>query len=98
MQARLLLVHSPLVGCGTWAPVADALARDGYAVAVPDLAGAIAAGPPYHLRQAQVIADSAAGQPAILIGHSRAGPLLATAGTMLGEGIRGYVFVDARLP
>ena len=98
MQARLLLVHSPLVGCGTWEPVADVLAADGYAVTVPDLAGAVAAGPPYHLRQAQVIADCAAGQPAILIGHSRAGPLLATAGTMLGEGVRGYVFVDTRLP
>jgi pimeloyl-ACP methyl ester carboxylesterase len=98
MRARLLLVHSPLVGCGTWEPIAADLAADGYAVAVPDLAGTVAAGPPYHLRQAQVIADSAAGQPAILIGHSRAGPLLATAGTMLGEGVRGYVFVDARLP
>jgi pimeloyl-ACP methyl ester carboxylesterase len=98
MQARLLLVHSPLVGCGTWEPVAADLAGDGYAVTVPNLAGAVAAGPPYHLRQAQVIADSAAGQPAILIGHSRAGPLLATAGAMLGERARGYVFVDARLP
>ena len=98
MQARLLLVHSPLVGCGTWAPVARDLAADGYAVIVPDLAGAVAAGPPYHLRQARVITGSAAGQPVILIGHSRAGPLLATAGTMLGQAVRGYVFVDARLP
>jgi pimeloyl-ACP methyl ester carboxylesterase len=98
MQARLLLVHSPLAGCGTWEPVGDVLAGDGYAVAVPDLAGAIAAGPPYHLRQARVIADCAAGQPAILVGHSRAGPLLAAAGTMLPGRVRGYVFVDARLP
>lgn len=98
MQARLVLVHSPLVGCGTWGPVASGLAGDGYAVAVPDLAGTVAAGPPYHLRQARVIAGCAAGQPVILIGHSRAGPLLATAGTMLGEIVRGYVFVDARLP
>ena len=45
-----------------------------------------------------MIADSAAGQPAVLIGHSGAGPLLATAGTMLGEGVRGYIFVDAGLP
>jgi pimeloyl-ACP methyl ester carboxylesterase len=97
-QARLVLVHSPLVGSGTWEPVARDLTAAGYAVAVPDLAGAVAAGPPYHLRQARLIADSAAGQPAILIGHSRAGPLLATAGTMLGEKVRGYVFVDARLP
>jgi pimeloyl-ACP methyl ester carboxylesterase len=94
----MLLVHSPLVSCGTWEPVARDLAGNGYAVTVPDLAAAVASGPPYHLRQAQMIADSAAGQPALLVGHSRAGPLLAAAGTMLGEGIRGYVFVDARLP
>ncbi len=98
MHARLVLVHSPLVGCETWGPVAKELAGDGYAVTVPDLAGAVAAGPPYHLRHARVIADSAAGQSAILIGHSRAGPLLATAGMMLGQRALGYVFVDARLP
>ena len=98
MHARLLLVHSPLVGCGVWEPAAKLLVEDGYAVTVPDLADAVMAGPPYHLRQAQMIADCAVGQPAVLIGHSRAGPLLAAAGAMLGEGIRGYVFVDARLP
>jgi len=98
MRARLLLVHSPLVGFGVWEPVAEDLAGAGYAVAVPDLAGAIAQGPPYHQRQAQLIADSAAGQPVILVGYSRAGPLLAAAGTLLGEAVRGYVFVDARLP
>jgi pimeloyl-ACP methyl ester carboxylesterase len=97
-QARLLLVHSPLVGCAAWEPVAKDLAGQGYAVTVPDLASAVAGGPPYHLRQAEVIAGSAAGQPVILIGHSRAGPLLAAAGTMLGERVQGYVFVDARLP
>lgn len=74
------------------------LARDGYSVTVPDLAGTVTAGPPYHLRQAQVIADSAAGRPTVLIGHSGAGPLLATAGTMLGEEVYGYIFVDAGLP
>jgi pimeloyl-ACP methyl ester carboxylesterase len=98
MQARVLLVHSPLVGCGTWEPVARDLAGDGYAVAVPDLADAVAAGPPYHQRQARVIADCAAGQPVILIGHSRAGPLLATAGAMLEGTVQRYIIVDGRLP
>ncbi|HEY2549124.1 MAG TPA: hypothetical protein VGI64_00955 [Streptosporangiaceae bacterium] len=74
------------------------MAESGYAVTVPDLASAVAAGPPYHRRQAELIAESAAGQPAILIGYSRAGPLLAAAGTILAEGLRGYVFVDARMP
>jgi pimeloyl-ACP methyl ester carboxylesterase len=98
MEARLLLIHSPLVGGGSWEPVARNLAEDGHEVTVPDLVATVTAGPPYHLRQAQVIADSAAGRPAVLIGHSGAGPLLATAGMMLGEGTRGYVFVDAGLP
>jgi hypothetical protein len=98
MQARLLLLHSPLLGCDTWEPIARDLAADGYAVTVPDLACAVAAGPPYHLRQARMIADCADGQPVILVGHSRAGPLLDTAGTMLAGSVRGYVFVDARLP
>jgi len=98
MDARLLLVHSPLVGCGAWEPVAKDLTADGYAVALPDLTGTVTTGAPYHRHQARVIADSAAGRPAILIGHSGAGPLLATAGALLGEGARGYVFVDAGLP
>ena len=98
MRARLLLVHSPLVGRGSWEPVARDLAREGYPLAVPDLTSTIAAGPPYHVRQARVIADCAADQPAILIGHSGAGPLLATAGMMLGKGVLGYIFVDAGLP
>jgi dienelactone hydrolase len=65
VEAQLLLVHSPLVGHRTWEPIANDLAGAGYAVAVPDLASTLTAGTPYHLRQAQVIADSAAGQPAV---------------------------------
>jgi len=98
MQARLVLVHSPLVGCGTWEPVARDLAGDGYTVVVPDLAATVMAGPPYHQRQARVIADCADGQPVVLIAHSGAGPLLSAAGMMLGEKARSYVFVDAGLP
>jgi pimeloyl-ACP methyl ester carboxylesterase len=98
MRARLLLVNSPLVGHETWEPVAADLAADGYAVTVPDLTGILTAGPPYHLRQARVIAGSAAGREVILIGYSRGGSLLAAAGAMLGHKARGYIFVDARLP
>lgn len=97
MVARVLLVHSPLVGCATWEPVAADLARRGYERAVPDLTGTVTAGPPYCLRQAEVIARSASGQPAILIGHSGAGPLLAAAGAIIGQ-VQGYIFVDAGLP
>lgn len=97
MVVRLVLVHSPLVGCATWDPVAADLARRGYEVAVPDLTGTVTAGPPYCLRQAETIARSASGQPAFLIGHSGAGPLLASAGAIIGQ-VWGYIFVDAGLP
>jgi hypothetical protein len=44
-----------------------------------------------------VIARAAAGQPAVLIGHSGSGPLLALAGALAGQA-RGYVVTDAGLP
>src|SRR5580658_5963210 len=97
MAVRVLLVHSPLVGCESWDLVAADLAGWGYGVGVPDLTGTVAAGPPYCPRQAEVIARSASAQPAILIGHSGAGPLLAAAGAILGQ-VRGYIFIDAGLP
>ena len=97
MAARLLLVHSPLVGPATWDLVAAHLAGCGREVVVPDLTGTVAAGPPYCVRQAGLIARSASGQQAILIGHSGAGSLLAAAGTLIDQ-VRGYVFVNAGLP
>ena len=97
MAARLLLVHSPLVGPATWALVAADLAGRGCEVSVPDLTGTVMAGPQYCLRQAEVIARTASGQPAILIGHSGAGPLLAAAGALIGQ-VLGYIFADAGLP
>lgn len=97
MVGRLILVHSPLVGPGTWERVTPALAGHGCQVSVPDLTGTLAAGPPYCSRQAGAIAASAAGGPAVLIGHSGAGPLLGLAAATLGDA-RGYIFVDAGLP
>ena len=97
MATRLLLVHSPLVGCATWDLVAADLTGHGYEVSVPDLTGTVAAGPPYGIRQADAIAGSGSGGPAVLIGHSGAGPLLAAAGRIIDQ-VRGYVFVDAGLP
>jgi len=97
MAARLLLVHSPLVGPATWELVAADLAGHGYQVSVPDLTATVVAGPPYCSRQAEVIARGSSGQPAILIGHSGAGPLLAAAGAIIDQ-VQGYLFVDAGLP
>jgi hypothetical protein len=95
--ARLLLVHSPLVGPASWDLIAPALAEPAREVTIPDLTSTIAAGPPWCSRQAELIARAAAGRPAVLVGHSRAGPILAAAGALITQ-VRGYVFVDARLP
>src|SRR5258708_10047976 len=97
MGGRLVLVDGPLGGCATWDLVGGDLAGGGYELGVPDITGTVMAGPPYWLRQAQVIASSASGQPAVLIGHSGAGPLLAAAGAII-EQVCGYIFVDAGLP
>ena len=94
---RLLLVHSPLVGPASWDLIAPALAEPGRDVTIPDLSSTIAAGPPWCSRQAELVARAAAGRPAVLVGHSRAGPILAAAGALIPQ-VRGYVFVDARLP
>jgi hypothetical protein len=97
MAERLVLVHSPLVGRSVWEPVAAELAGCGYELCLPDLAGAISAGPPYCLRQARAIAGAAGGGSVTLVGYSGAGPLLAAAGALTSQ-VLGYVFVDARLP
>jgi hypothetical protein len=97
MTLRLVLVHSPLVGPGTWRAVAGILAGDGYPVAVPDLTGTVAAGPPFIRPQAETIARAAGDGPCVLAGHSGAGPLLAAAGPLAGQ-VQGYLFVDAGLP
>jgi hypothetical protein len=94
---RLLLVHSPLVGPASWDLIAPLLAEPGREVTIPDLTSTVAAGPPWCSRQAELIARAAGGRPAVLVGHSGAGPLLAAAGAMIAQ-VRGYLFVDAGLP
>lgn len=98
MAVRLLLVHSPLTGSDVWDLAAAELGRAGYQPEVLDLAGIVEAGPPYCPRLAEMIARSACSRPAILVGHSRAGPLLAAAGATAGPAVLGCIFVDARLP
>lgn len=96
-----VLVHSPLVGPATCAPLADELRSRGRSVVVPSLLGTLAGGPGWARRQvaavhAAVDADGAAG-PYLLAGHSGAGPLLPAIGAALGH-VQAYLFVDAAPP
>jgi hypothetical protein len=96
MAASLVLVHSPLVGRDSWEAVAASLGRRGERVALADLTNALAGGPPYWPLEVEAIAAATSG-PAILVGHSRAGPLLPAAARATRR-VEGCVFVDARLP
>src|SRR5260221_13866917 len=93
MAARLLLVHSPLVGCARWDLVAADLAGGGYELGIPDLTSTVMAGPPHWLRQAQGIAPSAPRQPPIPLLLSGDGPPLAPAAGLLRHGLGVYLLV-----
>ena len=92
-----MLVHSPLVGPVTWGPVARTIHDRGHEVMCPDLTGATLSGPPYWPQQVAAIVEEVGAMPAILLGHSGAGPLLSAVGQALQQ-VEGYVFVDAGLP
>jgi pimeloyl-ACP methyl ester carboxylesterase len=96
----LLFVHSPVVGPSTWMYTAEKLQDNGFRCVVPDLRGAVAAGPPYYpaLACAAGAAVEDGTDAVILIGHSAAGALLPAIAQAVGGRARGAVFVDATLP
>ena len=94
--SSLVLVHSPLVGSDSWEPVAASLTRRGEKVTMADLTEALVGGPPYWPREVEAIAATTTG-PAILVAHSRAGPLLPAA-ARAARGVEACIYVDARLP
>lgn len=97
----LVLVHSPLIGPATWDALVPALREHGFDTVVPDLTGALTAGPPYWPKQVDAVAKAVPGRSAALVGHSGAGPLLPAMGDRLHDaagGVGGYVYVDAGLP
>jgi hypothetical protein len=96
-----LLVHSPLLGPASWAPVAARLGADGDGVIAPDLRPSLSAGTGYARRQASIAAESVAEGPVVLAAHSGAGPLLPVVVSALqdrGVSVSGAVLVDAGLP
>ena len=100
VDAVVVLVHSPLVGPGTWAPVAEELDRRGITAFVPDLVDN--GKPPYWSQHAAAVADALANVPpdraVLLAGHSGAGPILPAIAAELRQPVSGYLFVDAGLP
>jgi pimeloyl-ACP methyl ester carboxylesterase len=95
-----VLIHSPLVGPGTWTPVARELERAGRAVTLPSLLGIEGAAPPRWRFAVETIAAAleATQGPLALVGHSGAGALLPQVAAEAGDRCRAIVFVDAVLP
>jgi hypothetical protein len=97
-----VLVHSPHVGPMTWKLVADELRDRGMGVVTPGLPQDGADPGPHWRTQANAIVSAvdASGLegPPILVGHDGAGPLLPAVRMSLGRAVRGYIFVNSKLP
>ena len=96
-MASWVLIHSPLLGPGSWAEVAKRLGA-----AVPDLRPALHSERDLNARLADLTAmNTEPGSAIWLAGHSGAGPLLplvAARLTSAGVRVEATVFVDAGLP
>lgn len=97
----IALIHSPLVGPGTWRGVAAALRAGGQARVETPAACAWAAEPPFHATLARRIVGQltpAGAESWILVAHSGAGGILPAIGETPPLRVQGAVFVDAILP
>jgi hypothetical protein len=99
-DSALVLVHSPLVGPSTWAPVARELERSDRRAVVPSLLGVSGAPQPRWRRcvDAAIDATEAVSGPLVVVGHSAAGALLPAIADALSREVTGLIFVDAVLP
>ncbi len=102
MNAMFVLIHSPLVGPGTWLPVVQSLEQRSVTVLVPRLADDGDTTAPYWRQHAEAVARELSSVPAdrplILVGHSGAGLLLPAIRARVPNPIAGYIFIDAGLP
>jgi pimeloyl-ACP methyl ester carboxylesterase len=95
-----VLVHSPLLGPTSWSAVASALKERDREAFVPSLLGIAQAPPPRWRRAVDAVRDaaSAIASPAVLVGHSGAGPLLPNIADALPAEVAALIFVDASVP
>ncbi|HET8592289.1 MAG TPA: alpha/beta hydrolase [Solirubrobacterales bacterium] len=95
-----VLIHSPVVGPTTWAPVAAELERRGREAVVPSLLGVAEAEAPQwrHIPEVVRAATSQTAEPVLLVAHSGGGLLLPAIAEALTAEIAALVFVDSFLP
>lgn len=97
---EFLLVHSPLVGPGTWSPVAIELGRRGRRAVVPSLLAATGTRPLHwrHCVDAVCEAMGTLSGPIVLVGHSLGGLLLAAIVGAATSPVARLIFVDSGVP
>jgi len=99
---QFALIHSPLVGPSTWAPVAEELRRRGRRVEVPELRDDDDSDLPYWRQEVESVSamlnQMTDRTPLVLVGHSGAGTLLPLIAQSTRRPIAGLLYVDAGLP
>jgi hypothetical protein len=79
-----VLVHAPVLGPASWAPVATELARNGHRVTVPALTGFADEGPPYVDRLIDLARGQIGGLPASGVGGQIGGAPASGVGGQIG--------------
>lgn len=97
-----VLVHSPVVGPSTWAPVAERLTSLGRAAIVPSLLDVGESDPPFWPRVVAEVGRQLAGtpadQPLVLVAHSNAGVFVPVIRQGLRWPVACSIFADATVP
>ncbi len=96
-MSSFTLVHSPLVGPLSWLAVQVELRKRGHEVQIPSLVSAATSGS-WQACVDAAVGGAATGDDLVLVGHSRAGPLLPVIACRMDPPPGRLVFVDARLP
>ena len=99
MAARLVLLHSPLLGPLTWQAVAELLVARGRAAEAPAWPRLSTLGADCYAALANSMGASLArGGPAIVVAHSGAGALIPSVAALAGGALKGVIYCDAILP
>src|SRR5690349_3425313 len=97
MTVKLVLLHSPLVGPGTWRLLAPQLRARGFEIAIADFRADMACDPPYYPRlvqSARSLLVAARDTSTFLVVHSGGGSLVPA----LAADVAGAIFLDALMP
>jgi hypothetical protein len=101
MAARVVLLHSPLVGPGCWSLLAPLLRARGHRTLLPDFTAIMRGPPPYYEAMVALARDAIRGdafdRPTFLVAHSGAGALV-PAIVKGSPDLHGAIFLDALLP